>query len=47
MEFTDADLDLICAMCLTANPWYPAQPMLPMWKSIYDKVMAITASREG
>lgn len=40
MEFSEDDLRLIMAMCVSANPQYPAQDMYPAWQPIYDKAEA-------
>lgn len=34
-DFTDSDLNLIMAMCKTANPWYPEREMYPAWHGLY------------
>jgi len=45
MEFTEQDLRLIKAMCITSNPWFPDRPMIDAWKSIYDKADAALSKR--
>lgn len=36
-KFSDDDLNLIMAMCKTANPWFPERDMHPAWDSVYRK----------
>lgn len=35
--FSDDDLNLIMAMCKTANPWFPDRDMFPAWDKVYRK----------
>lgn len=36
-KLTDDDLNLIMAMCKTANPWFPDRDMVPSFDSVYRK----------
>lgn len=39
--FTRDDLNLIRAMCLTANPRYPEHDMYPAWVPVYETATAL------
>lgn len=40
-EFTRADLNLIRAMCMNANPQFPECPMYPAWVPVYETATAL------